>query len=469
VLSDFHKAILILLSCFSIPSAFGACHVVTPTGSGSRSGADWNNAYAGVPATLTRGDLYYLADGSYSSYTFNTAASGATVTEIRKAQSSDHCTDTGWNTSTMGNAQAIFPAFTINASYFILNGNGSQTAPGCGSAPGSTVTASPSNPKDCGIKIAATGNVGLGISGNAGQYTVRYLEEVGTGVNNGALAEFYGGSGGSVSTFSHIYAHNAGCVFFQYGGDQRQVSFSYFWGTETDGAPTGSCHGQYSFYAGNDSNSSEHDNVYRDITGTAVWTFAWSPGTHTNWTYYNNVIFQSSPAVAWKPYLSDGILACINSGVNCNNFGLYQNTVVNISGNSGINNENTGTYIVQNNLWYGGPGGTPGFNKGNGGTYTQDHNSFLQEGSSCPSGTANVCSGSSSNPFVGWPGIDFNITSENANWTNRLSLASPYTTDPSGVTRITDRGAYQYSLAQGPQGPQGPQPATALSATVNIF
>ena len=463
----YYAAFVLLNGCFCVSSAFGACYVVTPSGSGSRSGVDWNNAYAGIPSTLRRGDLYYLADGNYASYTFNTATSGTAVSELRKAQSYDHCTDTGWNTGTMGNSQAVFTSFDISSSYFTLNGNGTQTTPGCGGAPGATVTAAPTNPKDCGIKIAAAGNVGLGMNNSAGSYSVKYLEELGQGVNSGGLAEFFTVvPEGSVSSFSHIYAHNAGCVFFQYGGDQREVSFSYFWGTETDGAPTGSCHGQYSFYGFSNSNSSEHDNVYRDITGTAVWTFALPSGTHTNWAYYNNVIFQSSPNSSWSPYLSDGILACINSGVNCNNFKLYQNTVVNISGNSGINNENTGGYTVENNLWYGGAGGVPSFNKGTGGTYTQDHNSFLQEGSSCPSGTANICSASSPNPFTNWPGGDFNITSEQTNWTNRLSLPAPYTTDPNGVTRVTDRGAYQYSLTQVTQTPTV-QPATALSGTTH--
>ena len=299
------------------PPPPGTCLAVTPAGSGNRSGSDWSNAMAGLPATLARGRFYYLADGNYPYYTFNTPVSGTQFVTIRKAQSYDHCADTGWNETIMGSSQAVFTGFYITSSYFTLDGNGIQTAPGCGGAPGATVTGSPPNPKDCGIKIATPTNQGMSFGSGVGNYHVRYLEELGNGINNGGLAEFFAPLASSVSSFLHIYAHNAGCVFFQYGGNQREVGFSYFWGTETDGAPTGSCHGQYSFYAGNDSNSVEHDNVYRDITGTAVWTFALGSGTHTNWSYYNNVIFNSSPTVSWNPFLSDGILACINSGVNC--------------------------------------------------------------------------------------------------------------------------------------------------------
>ena len=75
----------------ALSSAYASCHVVTPTGSGSKTGADWSNAYAGPPATLIRGDVYYLADGTYGAYTFNTPpASGTTTVEIRKAQSYDN-------------------------------------------------------------------------------------------------------------------------------------------------------------------------------------------------------------------------------------------------------------------------------------------------------------------------------------------------------------------------------------------
>ena len=143
--------------------------------------------------------------------------------------------------------------------------------------------------------------------------------------------EVFGAGASGPQTFNHMYGHNAGCVYFQDGGDGRTVSFSYFWGTEVNGA-TGGCHGQYSFYSGSDSNSVEQRQcVPGDITGTAIWTFANSSTTHNNWAYYNNVIWDSSPRASWAPYLSDGILACINAGTNCTNFHLYQNTIVNMA------------------------------------------------------------------------------------------------------------------------------------------
>jgi len=87
---DLHFATRLAIFTLSILtlsiSAFGATHYITASGSGSQSGADWNNAYAGIPGTLVRGDTYVLAGGNYGSYTFNTPTSGTTTITIRKAQ-----------------------------------------------------------------------------------------------------------------------------------------------------------------------------------------------------------------------------------------------------------------------------------------------------------------------------------------------------------------------------------------------
>jgi hypothetical protein len=469
-------------------SALAACHTVNPASAHNGDGTTWNAAASGgaagafnaLPASLIRGDIYYLADGSYPAYTFNAAASGTTTVEIRKAQSYDHCTDTGWNAGTMGSAQAAFSrVFSVSSNYLIVNGNGQQTAQGCGGAPGSTVASAPPSPSDCGIKIDNTCSGGadacdglIFVTNPATNYEFRYVELVGNGDNSSDKMEVFAPYGGTASTFTHVYGHNAGCVYFQDGGDGRTVSLSYFWGTEVNGA-AGGCHGQYSFYSSSDSNGVEHDNVYRDITGTAVWTFATPAGTHNNWAFYNDVIWNSSTFTGGSlslGWVSDGVMACINPGVNCTNFSFIQNTVVNAGDASGINNENTGSYTVQNNVWYNIKHGTISFNMGTGGTYAQDHNSFLASGTSCPSGASNVCDNSPTNPFVGWTTGDFNIASENADWTSRIALGSPYTTDANGITRTTDRGAYQYCMGSscGPALDGGVAPAapSGLTATV---
>ena len=147
-----------------------------------------------------------------------------------------------------------------------------------------------------------------------------------------------------------MYGHNSGCVYFQYTGDNKTVSYSFWNGTETKGGSA--CHGQYLFENGNTSNGTEHHNVYKDITGTAVFTFANTSSTHNNWVIYDNVFIASNNATALG-HLSDGIIACINGGTVCTNFLFYQNTIINQGGSAGINDENgNGSYTVRNNLWY---------------------------------------------------------------------------------------------------------------------
>jgi len=240
----FLNALLVVLALVlsSSSSAFAACHTVTPSGSGSKTGADWNNAYAGIPSTLVRGDVYYLADGSYPAYTFSTGGSGTTTIEIRKAQSYDNCTSTGWNTSTMGSSQARFvgdPALSVNGPYFTMNGNGNTKASGCGGGPGTTVASEPPTPSDCGIALVGSGNQNSGATNvvgiHASNLTLNYIELVGSGYNAGDLEIF--GSGGGYLTITHMYGRNSGCVYVQDVGTNSTIDHSYFWGTEVYGAP----------------------------------------------------------------------------------------------------------------------------------------------------------------------------------------------------------------------------------------
>ena len=38
---------------------------VREAAAGANDGTDWTNAYTTLPASLTRGDTYYVADGAY--------------------------------------------------------------------------------------------------------------------------------------------------------------------------------------------------------------------------------------------------------------------------------------------------------------------------------------------------------------------------------------------------------------------
>jgi hypothetical protein len=480
-MARFLRAAIFIAFIFSAKGAFAACHVVTPSGSGSKTGADWNNAYAGLPSTLTRGDIYYLADGSYGGYSFSTPDSGTTIVEIRKAQTPDHCTDTGWNAATMGSSQALIPGITVVTDYVKFNGNGTSTAAGCGGAPGATVTSAPPTPSDCGIKTNGgyLGNLNTGLGGTHAEFD--YIEEEGTGINVSDTIEFEGSfnpGAGAYATFTHSYLHNAGCVYMEYGGDHRIEHDNYFWGTEIDGAPSSSpCHGQAEFYGMNDSNGQIYRNVYRDIRGTAVFTFATPAGTHTGWAFWDNVFFNSNPTASWTPAVTNAIIACINDGIVCDNFLFYGNTINHLGYSSGslgagqvgldLSSGASGSgWIAENNLFYDNPVGV-NWLVDQGAAITVSHNSCLNStNSACFIGGtghgSDVVSTSSSNPFTNISAGNFTLSSDNANWNNRASLGSPYDTDAAGNAFTTDRGAYQYSGSVA----QAPQPPTDLIATV---
>ncbi|MGZ3805746.1 MAG: hypothetical protein ACXVB4_16130, partial [Pseudobdellovibrionaceae bacterium] len=97
-------------------------HFVRQDATGSANGSDWTNAYTSLPATLVRGDTYYIAAGNYSGRTFNTPTSGTTLITIKKAIEADHGTETGWQAS-YGTGQAAFTGMLeFTSSYWVFDG-----------------------------------------------------------------------------------------------------------------------------------------------------------------------------------------------------------------------------------------------------------------------------------------------------------------------------------------------------------
>jgi len=94
---------------------------ISPDGSSSNTGANWNNALRNLPNPLIRGETYYLAGGSYNAFTFSTPA-GTDLITIKKATEQNHGTDTGWNTSYAA-TPAVIPGIEIqDSSYLLLDG-----------------------------------------------------------------------------------------------------------------------------------------------------------------------------------------------------------------------------------------------------------------------------------------------------------------------------------------------------------
>ena len=123
------KTIVMALALSTLLCGFAqaANRYIRPGATGSNNGTDWTNAYSSFPTTLTRGDTYYLADGSYGSVTISTAVSGSTWIYIKKASVTDHGTNTGWN-DTYGAGAANFTFMSIGTNYISIDGSYGQWA-----------------------------------------------------------------------------------------------------------------------------------------------------------------------------------------------------------------------------------------------------------------------------------------------------------------------------------------------------
>ena len=261
-----------------------------------------------------------------------------------------------------------------------------------------------------------------------------------------------------------MFLHDSSCDFTSgYDSTNLLVQYSYFyknWGA-------GDCHGQVSWNGGHTGTVWRY-NTMRTIEGSAIWTAA-TAGGGTNYSgvqIYGNVIYWGGAGdKSGYQCLGDGVFACLNSGVSCNGLKFYNNTMVNLqatgkSGNScgagaaGIYYEsvsNGGSATVANNLWYSSSGSAakPSFS---GGSIAHSYNSALGAASGL-SETGGISNSSAANRFVTWSGsgdLNAHLSADSSAVNQWLPLSSPYNVDPSGVTRTTDRGAYQFAGGQTP-------------------
>ncbi len=85
---------------------------------GANDGSNWTNAYTELPDDLERGSTYYIASGTYSSYTFDDAVSGSLYITIKKATITNHGIETGWDNS-YEDGEVVLGTLKFTADYFI--------------------------------------------------------------------------------------------------------------------------------------------------------------------------------------------------------------------------------------------------------------------------------------------------------------------------------------------------------------
>jgi hypothetical protein len=476
-----------LVLFFSAVSSFAACHAVGPTGAGDGSGSTWSNRMNKLPSKLVRGDIYYLMDGSYGSYSFTTPNSGTNRITVKKAQSYDYgraadgCSNdisTGWTVSSMGAGQATFSSFdapVAGISYVTVDGNGTSTAPGCG-----TAATAKSSAKDCGIKfvtsVGGDGPLDIGLNGGGSNrsngWTLRYIEgqgsgDAGNGTGSGEENAMWCRGGCDSLSVEHVWWYNSSCNFIKLPWSAgATIHASYF----KQNYSASACHGQFYIQEVDSSNVEFSNNVIQDIQGTGMWVLMTS-GTTNGMRIYNNSIFRTSGSS--RPGFSNGFFSCISSGTKCDNISFIGNSIANYTadyvGSAGIFTQNSGgsaSFTFENNIFYNTK--NIGFSLG-GGSFTENHNSWLNSGSPANGSSDVTVTSGAPNPFVDWPNADFRLVGQNANWGNGLALGAPYNVDAAGNARpgsdgTWNRGAFEYGA--GGQAVLPPTPPSGLAATV---
>lgn len=452
-----------------------ACHVITSTGGGTNSGADWNNPCHGFSgncagSAMLRGDTYYVAGGSGGSYTnpnnapvlkVSTAVSGTTPITIKAATAADHCTSTGWVPATMavdgGAGQADFvtagnAVLEASTSYVVFDGNFSaaDTSNSWGN-PGHACAGT-----QCGI--LADQRV---ISPASASSLVTYGVYIDTGVTNIAIRsmEFWGawntaGSagiatdtirsvGGSNYTVTHNYLHDSSQDFVMYQSvTNSSIMYNYMYKNYSH-VVSPAIHGACVSIHGGVNNLTVAFNAFRDLQGTGCLSLvSGGPTTNDSVLFYGNILWMTSgnPNALAGGY-DNGIVSCTNGQV-CTNWQVYNNTVVNesISTNNSLNGGTPGSgssIKVYNNLFYNSAYANNQCVNWTG-SCVYDYNVYSGTIQNTPGAHDQTISGV---PFVSWITANFHLVADNSAW---YSLSSPFNVDMDGVGRSSSRGAYQY-------------------------
>ncbi len=323
---------LVLAACVAPALASAAVHFVRPGATGRNDGSDWTNAYTKLPTSLVRGDTYYLADGSYGNYVFNTPNSGTATITIKKAIPSDHGTETGWS-STYGDNQATFSNWQIYTDYYVFNGGWRDADWAKGAM------------TRYGIKVAGRSPVRLDDANGTGadNVTFRYVDFQGGGRDTGYGDDvIYGLTGNTNITFQYCALHDSDRTIFLTRNNWQNlvVDHSYIARNTSNPAMHGEMMSVYS-----STNMTFSNNVIEDIEGTAVWAGIGDGGS-TGWKIYGNVISHSAAYIAdtgrkaGHNFGIAGIIFVANDATNANsgsNIQVFNNSMVNIQGSySGV-------------------------------------------------------------------------------------------------------------------------------------
>lgn len=393
-------------------------HYVRAGATGSADGSDWTNAWTSIPSPLIRDHVYFIADGSYGTYTFDDAVSGTDAIYIVKATSDDHGTETGWDSS-YGDGQALFTGIIyMSASYMTIDGQNGGGYDSWDSGHGIKIQTGTTRNIDFGAAVSNVILTHLEIEGLG-----RYSETSDRLINSTYYL--------TDCTISYCYLHDVeGVMLLTVGSDGLLIERNYFY---ANGANDDLNHRE-AWSAQDEDNFVFRFNWLHDISNTAFLGFVNGTGTTSNAAIYGNVFSQTESDAG----VSNLIAVGSNDTLLAENWLVYNNTVVNVVG--------TGLHIYYSD----GDSGCYAYNNmfvnntvnGIGIVGTKDYNFYYGNeragvgdiDSTAASGQANAQIGTS-NPMTDSDNNDFTLLSAtNAGYT----LSSPYNTDMTGTIRGVD-------------------------------
>lgn len=416
-------------------TAMAATIYVRADATGANTGSDWTNAHTSLPATLARGNTYYVADGTYVGRTFSTPDSGTTPIAIVKATPSDHGTDTGWSDA-YGDGQAAFSSgFVFASSYWVIDG---KTG---GGAENRWVG-------NFGFKITETRDsvaiIQVGGNGTSNNVTIRHVDFQGKGSVSGSGGGYSNDGlaiwGSSDITLSYFRMRGIGrCPFFM---GPRNAVIEHGWVESFNGSDA--VHSEVaSIWAigGAIGDVTFRHNLITDIrvTGGIMWDNSSNPNAKLN--VYGNVFYKPA-GKNWD--VGNGMIGgwTGGNGERFHNAKVYNNTFINVDQStlSPLPNIFSGNEAY-NNLFYN--SNSPNFSR----FASHNYNHFINSG-----GVQSEANGSTSSgdPFVDYVGLDFRLKSATS---AGASFPAPFNVDPLGKIRggdgVADRGAYEFAGAGG--------------------
>ncbi len=407
--------------------------------SGNNNGTDWANAYSSLPATLVRGDTYYIADGSYAGYTFDDQVSGASVITIIKATQSNHGTDAGWSSS-YGDGQASWGLISFNSGYWVFDG---QKGFGTGSQ------------EPYGFRISYRGSslyVKLVRFENAPSYiTMRHVDMEHAGASGDYGHDIIYSLAGHHYTFSYCYMHDVGRMPIRIDNTSDCI-FEYCYVARNENNPVE--HSEAIFAEGSDRYIVRYC-IFEDIEGTGCIMFSGD-----SWEIYGNVIF-FSPGYTGDKFGNGAIATWTHPQHFSTNVKIYNNVFANLGNalNGGLGLK-PGNNVAYNNLWY--KCDRPRLNG-----VSHDYNSLfscLENNAVSGEAHAQIATG---NPFVDIVNKNFRPVIGTA---PGLKLNQPYDKDADGKIRgvdgTWDRGAFEFNGSSG--GNRAPIPNAGPDRFVEI-